>query len=91
MAGHLLYPRVLRDEVPDERAWGLGAHLAWVACVEAVVVYIDRGISSGMRAAIERAYAEATPIECRRLGEQWETAPRRQDVPNAEARRLLER
>jgi hypothetical protein len=91
MLGHLLYTRVVNDRVPAEREIGLRANLAWVGVVDALVVYVDRGISSGMRAAIERAYAEATPIELRRLGEQWETAPVRQDVPNDEARRLIER
>lgn len=89
MAGHLLYTRVLDDGVPEQRQRGLGAHLAWVACVEAVVVYIDRGISSGMRQAIECAWDESTPVEYRKLGARWETAPQSENVLEHEGRRLL--
>lgn len=66
LAGHLLYTQVL-DEAKD-RKLGLEAHLRWIECADAVVVYTDRGISPGMQLAIERANNECqTHIEFRKL------------------------
>ncbi len=55
IAGHLLYtqPEILRDENPEERAWGIGAHLAWIKVADSVVLYCDYAISSGMRQALD--------------------------------------
>ena len=71
IASHLLYtqPGVLRDEVPTERQWGIDAGLAWRAVAEAAVVYIDHGISQGMRYGIEAAEKAGLPVEYRSLGE----------------------
>jgi hypothetical protein len=68
-ASHLLYtqPRVLDDQVPEERARGIEAGLAWGAKADKTVVYIDRGISPGMRQGIERAKREGRPVEYRTL------------------------
>jgi len=57
MASHLLFtqPGILRDDIPSERALGIAAGHAWTGVADAVVVYTDRGISSGMNAGIERA------------------------------------
>jgi hypothetical protein len=57
IASHLLYtqPGVLRDEVQEERDWGIAAGLAWANKAEATVVYTDRGISRGMEFGIEHA------------------------------------
>ena len=70
IASHLLYtqPGVLRDDVPDERKWGIQAGLAWGAVAQATVVYTDRGISSGMRWGIENAKKAGRPVEFRTLG-----------------------
>lgn len=69
LASHLLYTQrgVLRDEVPDERALGIAAGLAWAEHAEAMVVYVDNGISDGMQKAIEHAGALGLSIEYRRL------------------------
>lgn len=57
IASHLLFtqPGVLADGVPEERKLGMEAGWAWQAVADAIVVYTDRGISSGMQAAIDRA------------------------------------
>lgn len=75
IASHLLYtqPGVLRDEVPDERQHGIDAGLAWRAVAEASVVYIDRGISTGMEYGIAAAEAMGIPVELRRLNDEEQT------------------
>jgi hypothetical protein len=69
IASHLLYtqPRVLRDEVPEERQWGIDAGLSWAAVADATVVYIDRGISKGMEYGIAAAKNAGLPIEIRTI------------------------
>jgi len=72
---HLLYPQegILRDDVPEERTHGILAGLAWSECAEVCVVYIDRGITEGMRKyGIPGAEKKGQPIEYRRLGGEWE-------------------
>jgi len=68
-ASHLLYtqPGVLRDKNNDERMLGIEAGLAWGRVAEATVVYIDHGISAGMRQGMDRAEMEGRPVERRRL------------------------
>ena len=69
IASHLLYtqPGILRDEVPEERTWGIDAGLAWRSVAEASVVYTDRGISSGMKYGIAAAEKSGKPVEYRKL------------------------
>ncbi len=69
IASHLLYtqPEILRDDVEDERAQGIEAGLAWISVADAVVVYTDRGISSGMRQGIAQAQILGVPVEMRSL------------------------
>jgi hypothetical protein len=69
IASHLLYtqPGILRDEVPEERQWGIDAGLAWSGKAEATVVYTDRGISRGMEYGIANAERAGRPIEYRGL------------------------
>jgi hypothetical protein len=69
IASHLLYtqPGVLRDDVPEERARGIEAGLAWLRVADATVVYTDRGISSGMRKGINEANRAGRPVEYRSL------------------------
>lgn len=76
-ASHLLYtqPGVLRDDVPSERGMGMRAGLSWTPAAEAVVVYTDRGISSGMRAGIGRAENAKIPVEYRKLPHWVEVEP----------------
>lgn len=69
IASHLLYtqPGILRDELPDERQWGIDAGLAWRHVSEATVVYTDRGMSRGMEYGIAAARAAGKPVEFRSL------------------------
>ena len=72
-ASHLLYtqPGVLDDGVPHERAFGIAAGLAWGEKADATVVYMDLGVSSGMRLGIERAVRDGRRVEFRRLVNGW--------------------
>ena len=65
IASHLLYtqPGILDDKIPEERQLGIEAGLAWGRLGEATVVYVDRGISRGMKYGIERAQKEGRPVE----------------------------
>lgn len=69
IASHLLYtqPGVLDDAIPQERQHGIDAGLAWKKVAEATIVYVDRGISKGMRYGIDAATAAGIPVEFRRL------------------------
>lgn len=71
-ASHLLYtqPGVLDDTVKDERLLGMKAGMAWGAQASRTVVYIDKGISSGMIYGIEMAKKAGRPVEYRSLGEE---------------------
>lgn len=71
IASHLLYtqPGVLNDDIPEERARGIDAGLAWGRVADATVVYIDRGMSRGMKYGIANAEAAGRPIEYRTLEE----------------------
>lgn len=61
-------PRVLRDDLPEERQLGIEAGLAWGAVADAVAVYTDKGVSPGMQLGIDRAVAAGIPVEYRSLG-----------------------
>jgi hypothetical protein len=65
IAGHLLYTQILDDKNLEERQLGIDAGLAWLAYADAMVLYIDRGISPGMRAAMQLAQRSAVPTELR--------------------------
>lgn len=71
IASHLLYtqPGVLVDDVPEERRLGIEAGLAWARHGAASVVYVDLGVSSGMRQGIVHAHGHGRPVEVRRLPE----------------------
>ena len=73
IASHLLYtqPGVLDDDVPEDRALGIAAGLAWGRVAEATVVYTDRGISKGMQQGIQRAINEGRPVDYRSFGGRW--------------------
>ncbi len=69
IASHLLYtqPGILRDEVAEERQWGIDAGLAWASKAETTVVYIDNGVSPGMAYGIANAQCAGRPVELRKL------------------------
>jgi len=74
IAAHAIGPRVLREEIEEERARGIQAGLAWIRCADALVVYVDLGISEGMVREAEEARAHGIPIEERSLGGEWAQA-----------------
>ena len=68
-ASHLLYTQegVLCDDIPEEREMGIEAGLAWGRCADLTAVYIDFGISKGMKRGIHRARSLGRAIEYRSL------------------------
>ena len=67
LASHLLYPQVLVDADPEQRELGIEAGLAWHDVADAVIVYGDHGLSSGMRSAIANARRLDLEVEFRYL------------------------
>ena len=69
LASHLLYtqPGILDDNDPDERNLGIEAGLLWGAEAEMTVVYIDFGISPGMKKGIDRAEREGRKVDYRSI------------------------
>lgn len=66
---HLLYTQegILDDFDPEERQMGIDAGLEWGKEAEKTIVYVDRGISTGMEYGIKRAIADKRPVEFRTL------------------------
>lgn len=54
-ASHILYPIVLNDSIPEQRSKGFECEAAWLGAADAVVVYDDLGISTGMALTIKKA------------------------------------
>lgn len=69
MAAHLLYAQtfVLDGADPSERQLGMEAGWAWLPFVDRVAVYVDRGISPGMKEGIARAVGYGLIIEERSI------------------------
>jgi len=67
-ASHLLYTQhgILDDYDPRERKLGIEAGLIWGACASLTAVYIDLGISDGMKLGIKRAIQERRPVVWRK-------------------------
>jgi hypothetical protein len=72
IASHLLYtqPGILDDSIPIERMHGIDAGLEWRRVADATVVYVDRGITTGMRYGIDAALAAGIEVEYRYLENQ---------------------
>ena len=66
-ASHRMLTSALDDTIPRERELGIRAGFTWAAFAQAVVVYVDHGISAGMRKAICVHESAARKIEYRRL------------------------
>ena len=87
LASHLLYtqPGVLDDALPLERMLGIEAGLDWGRHADAIVVYVDRGISKGMELGIARARSRGQSVEFRAM-EEWDRADRPLNLPTTESR-----
>lgn len=66
-ASHLLYTQVLDDTKPEERTLGLLLAAAWGPKADATVVYVDLGVSHGMKLGIYGAERDGIPVEYRTL------------------------
>ena len=66
-ASHGLYPGALEDGIPEERRLGMEAGWEWMTAAHAVVVYVDHGVTPGMRGGIARAEALGLKIEERSI------------------------
>lgn len=68
---HLVHtqPGILRDEIPEERALGIKLHLLWIEVADAVVMYVDYGVSDGMKEAEDEANRLLKSVYYRRIGE----------------------
>lgn len=69
IASHLLYTQegILRDADVGQRSMGILAGHAWIPCADAMVVYIDRGVSSGMQQGMDRAKEVGLSVELRKI------------------------
>lgn len=67
IASHLLYTQMLDDNVPEHRALGIWAGLAWRKVCDSPVFYVDRGWSGGMLAAKEVYENEGIEYELRSI------------------------
>lgn len=81
-ASHLLYTQlgVLNDNFAEQRLLGMKAGQAWMKKADLVVVYVDRGVTSGMIVGIQKAKKEGIPVEERRLVRPYSTNPMNQVV-----------
>lgn len=68
-ASHLFFAQegILEDHIAEERELGIAAGFLWGAAAKTVVVYVDRGISEGMRRGIRAAAERGARIEVRAL------------------------
>lgn len=66
-ASHLFFPLVLDDTDKVQRQAGMLAGFALAKLFDAVVIYTDLGISSGVRSGITRAERRDAEIEYRSL------------------------
>ena len=64
---HLLYPHVLNDNDPVERSQGLNAGFSWIPVADQSVIYVDRGISGGMKLGILEAQKNNILVLYRRI------------------------
>jgi hypothetical protein len=55
IASHLLHTQVLDDTIPEERAMGIAAGLAWKEVADLHVFYVDLGYSPGMAYALKNS------------------------------------
>lgn len=67
IASHLLHTQVLDDTIKEEREMGIKAGLEWLRVAELMAVYVDLGISKGMKSAINEASIEGVQIEYRNI------------------------
>ena len=67
LASHLVFPFILNDKIEHERALGIEAGLAWISVADAMVLYVDRGVSPGMQEAMRRAQRAGLEVVLRSI------------------------
>lgn len=67
VASHFVYGSTGLTPEDSSRILGIELGFAWMEVCDKVVVYIDRGLSKGVKAAMLRALALGKPIEFRSL------------------------
>lgn len=72
-ASHAIYPQVMDDDDPPLRHLGIHMGFRWGELAHYVAVYVDRGISPGMQAAIEHYRTMGLPIEFRQVFDDAQT------------------
>lgn len=70
-ASHLLYTQCLDDNFIEDRELGINAGLEFLEVVDFSLVYIDRGISEGMKLGIEEANKKGIPVYYKLLGDDY--------------------
>lgn len=70
-ASHLLYtqPHILKEEIPSERKLGIEAGRDFSQMTDKTIMYMDLGLSNGMKLAIDDAKNNKHPLEQRTLPE----------------------
>ena len=68
-ASHLLYTQVLDDKISEQRKLGMDLALDWYDAAEICAIYMDHGISDGMRRGIEYAQSIGLKTEERSLND----------------------
>ena len=66
-ASHLLYPQILNDGDPEHRRLGIQAGLEIARRADLTAVYMDHGVSRGMKEGVKHARLHNRPIEERWL------------------------
>ena len=66
-ASHLLYTQVFDNKNPTQKTQGIEAGLAWGGVAELAAVYVDLGISEGMKRGEARHKANGLRIEYRTI------------------------
>ena len=71
IASHALYtqPRILDDQIPEERALGIAAGHVWIEVAHLMAIYEDFGLSPGMEQGMRAAQKISLPVVFRRLPE----------------------
>ena len=66
-ASHLLYTQVLDDAIKKQRLMGMDRAFNWYKHADLMAVYIDKGISNGMKKGIAVAEKFGIKMDYRRL------------------------
>lgn len=61
-ASHAIYAQFLDDTIAEERSRGIMMGFVWGDMAEATVVYVDLGITKGMRAGVDYAHSKGRPV-----------------------------